>query len=106
MERTLQLSDLQLLMRDYGFVIRGFGTGDGEFRFDTQCPRRRGMQGRFQRVDIVGLGVANHAGMESRMPPVSLLKIDAQPAALGRNVARGFRQSIPSSEGLQEYPLW
>ena len=50
-----------------------------------------------KRVDIVELGIAGHAGMESRMPPVSLLEIDAQPAALGRNVARGFRQSIPSS---------
>jgi hypothetical protein len=28
------------------------------------------------------------------------------PAAEGRQVCRGFRQSIPSSEGFQEYPLW
>ena len=97
MERTPQLGDLQLLVRDDGLVIRGFGAGHGEFRFDTQRPRRRGMQCRLQRVDIVVLRIAGHAGIESQMPPVSLLEIDAQPAARGRNVARGFRQSMPSS---------
>jgi hypothetical protein len=29
-----------------------------------------------------------------------------QPAISGRQVRAGMRQSIPSSEGLQEYPLW
>jgi hypothetical protein len=97
MEFAPQLGDLQLLKRDQGLVVGGFGAGDGELRFDAQRPRRRGMQCGFQRVDIVRLGIAGQAGMESRVPPVSLLKIDAYPAVLGRNVARGFRQSIPSS---------
>jgi hypothetical protein len=29
-----------------------------------------------------------------------------QPAISGRQERAGMRQSIPSSEGLQEYPLW
>ena len=29
-----------------------------------------------------------------------------QPAISGRQVRTGMRQSMPSSEGLQEYPLW
>ena len=33
-------------------------------------------------------------------------KLSRQPAISGRHVRCGCRQSIPSSEGLQEYPLW
>jgi hypothetical protein len=29
---------------------------------------------------------------------------NAHPAAVGRQVCWGFRQSIPSSEGVQKYP--
>jgi hypothetical protein len=29
-----------------------------------------------------------------------------QLASSGRQVRAGIRQSMPSSEGLQEYPLW
>ena len=33
-------------------------------------------------------------------------KLRPYPALAGRQVICGLRQSIPSSEGLQEYPLW
>ena len=40
-------------------------------------------------------------------PSFSPLKFcSVQPALSGRHVNCGLRQSIPSSEGLQEYPLW
>jgi hypothetical protein len=50
-----------------------------------------------------------HDGMSLRCESQQinlLLPLSDQPATSGWCIRFGIRQSMPSSEGLQEYPLW
>jgi len=95
-----QLGDLQLLVRNQSLIVGGFGLGHRQFGCDLFCPVVRGKQRRLQRIDIVRQVVAGsgHAKIESQIPAADLAQTaNAYPARCGRNVCRGFRQSMPSS---------
>lgn len=95
---TVELRDLQLQMRDQGLIVGCLGAGDGDLGAG-------GQKHRLERFNIVRQGlVANvHRVMESQyrslVAPLSAPRtkfFKAQPAARGRQVACGLRQSIPS----------
>ena len=77
-------------MRDQG--LRG---GRLRLRFPARLALAR--QRRLERGDIVGqvVGGALHTLIKSEPPAFAMLYL--HPAALGRQVWRGLRQSIPSS---------
>ena len=93
-----QLRDQQLQMRHHRLGARRSGFG--------LLPRRAlGHQHRFQRIDVVGEGLGRrHKAIVARASiarlasaqPESNRRSD-QPAACGRQLSTGLRQSIPSS---------
>ncbi len=84
-----ELGDLQLLMGDQRLVGSGAGAPDRHFRL--------------QRVDVIwqGFGIGFHVAdgitNTAALTRANHSRIGTHPAQLGRNVWRGFRQSMPSS---------
>ncbi|MEI9983879.1 MAG: hypothetical protein WDN69_12085 [Aliidongia sp.] len=96
LDHELQMGDhrLRAVARGLGFKTRGMGCSE-------RCA---------ERLNIVGeeSGAVVTTRIESRIRSKDSQKCwgGAYPARSGRNVWRGFRQSSPSTEGTQEYPLW
>src|SRR3954452_14423094 len=103
-----QLLDLQSLVRNHRGIVGRLGPGYRQFRLDLRRPGALGDQSCAQRTNVfrqVSAG-GRHAAIESQIPALGSQKVRfGYPARCGRNVWRGFRQSIPSNEGLQKYPL-
>ncbi len=95
-----QLFDLQSLMCDYGGIVGSLGLGDRQFRLDPRRPGALGNERRPQRVNIVRQVFASGSPWRNGItnPGRRLAENTAgYPARCGRNVWRGFRQSMPSS---------
>ena len=121
-ELALQLGDPQFLMRDHGQVFRRLGPCHSQlcgagiaFRDHLSHLRAFNCERGLQRINIVRQirNVIAHHRRESHSARVRQLFIlyaksifSVHPAASGRQVCCGCLQSIPSSEGLQECPLW
>ena len=93
---ALVLGDRQLEMGDHRLRARHPGLG--------QLARRAlGRERRLQRFDVVGIRRHATNGIIPELDPrqlnrrADIARSDAYPAVCGRQVARGFRQSIPSS---------
>jgi hypothetical protein len=74
------------------------GPGHRQFRLN---PRRA------QRINVFlqVFASSRHTAIESQIPASGSQKVPSgYPARCGRNVWRGFRQSIPSSDYPQRYP--
>jgi hypothetical protein len=99
-ELARQFVDLKSLMRNHGGIVRRFGPGHRQFRLDPRRPGAFGKQRRAQRINLFRQVFAprHHAAIESQIPAAGSQKVrSGYPARCGRNVWRGFRQSIPSS---------
>ena len=99
-ELARQFLDLQSLVRDHGGIVGRLGPGHRQFRLDPRRPVALGEQRRAQRINVFRQVFAprHHAAIESQIPAAGSQKVrSGYPARCGRNVWRGFRQSIPSS---------
>jgi hypothetical protein len=97
-----QLGDLQLVIGDQRLGARGP-------RLGLLTCLSLGGQGCRQHRDRLGCRHERDCRTPQAAPrPSSTAESNRrrpQPAACGRHIRTGLRQSIPSSEGLQEYPL-
>jgi hypothetical protein len=100
----LELGDPQLLMGDQGQVFGRLGPrhcqrrGPGVAR--TSRTRARSIASAAFNASMSSGSAARSVSMtrsESRTQPADSCKIEPYPALVGRQVCRGFRQSIPSS---------
>ena len=104
----LKLGDHQLQMRHHRLctdrpslslpTCRALGSEFGVQRIDVVRDRIGGVH-----RDDKGITIARSRA-PGNLPTIAIFV--CQPAISGRQVRCGCRQSIPSSEGLQEYPLW
>jgi hypothetical protein len=99
-ELARQFLDLQPLMRDHRGIVGRLGPGHRQFRFNPRRPGALGQQRCAQRINLFRQVFASsrHAAIESQIPAAGSQKVPSgYPARCGRNVWRGFRQSMPSS---------
>ena len=99
-ELARQFLDLQSLVCDEGLIVGRLGPGHRQFRLDPRRPGALGKQRRAQRINVFRqvFTPRHHAAIESQIPAAGSQKVrSGYPARCGRNVWRGFRQSIPSS---------
>jgi hypothetical protein len=104
-ELARQLGDLQPLMRDHGLIIGCLGLGHRQLGFDPRRPGTLGNQCRLQRSNVGGQRFGRRhkpdypilPGLARPQPQGESMRRSPQPAASGRQVRTGFRQSMPSS---------